>query len=56
MWQFLDGDEVNEEEAAIVSLMYIAHLNPSINDLYDLPLGWMVYREDAHSKWQRVKD
>lgn len=56
MWQFLDGNEVTEEQAAIVSLMYMANLDPSINDLYDLLLGWMVYRDDAHSKWQKVKD
>ena len=40
MWEFLDGDEVNEENAAIVSLAEIVNIDNTINDLFDLPLGF----------------
>ena len=51
MWEFLDGDEVDETNAAIVSLFEIVQLDNSINELYELPLGGLAYRNNKNEKW-----
>ena len=50
-WQFLDGDEVNVENAAIVSLAEIVSFDHTINVLFDLPLGGFAYRKSRKEKW-----
>jgi hypothetical protein len=52
-WQFLDGEHVFEEDAAVVSLGFMAMLDPSILDLGDLPIGWRAYRDDANQPWRK---
>lgn len=51
MWEFLDGEEVNEEDAVIVSLFEIVKLDDSINELCELPLGWVAYRDNKNGNW-----
>lgn len=51
MWEFLDGDDVNEEDAMIVSLFEIVQIDETINQIADLPIGWIAYRENVFSKW-----
>ncbi|GIO15372.1 hypothetical protein J19TS2_49270 [Cohnella xylanilytica] len=55
MWQFLDGDPVSEEEAAIVSLGEIVGRDSSLSQLADLPLGWTAWRDSGDGDWQRKK-
>lgn len=50
-WEFLDGEEVKEEDAAIISLYEIVKLDNSINELCELPLGWIAYRDSKNGKW-----
>lgn len=52
MWQFLDGNEVNENDAAIISLAEIVSIDSSINAISDLPLGWVAWRENTQAKWE----
>lgn len=54
MWQFLDGEEVDENSAAIVSLYEMTLIDDSINEVFDLPLGWTAYRENKNLEWSRV--
>ena len=54
-WQFLDGDNVTEEDAATVSLQYVAEMDPSIHSLADLPVGWVAKRASVDQPWQRMK-
>lgn len=53
MWEFLDGEEVDEKSAAIVSLFEMVLIDNSINELFDLPLGWIAYRENRNLEWTR---
>lgn len=53
MWEFLDGDEVDEKSAVIVSLLEMVRIDSSINELFDLPLGWIAYREKKNLNWTR---
>lgn len=52
MWQFLDGNDTNESDAAIISLAEIVSIDSSINAISDLPLGWVAWREHEKSNWE----
>lgn len=52
-WQFHSGAEASVEEALVVSLRTIAKLDPSIEELADLPYGWIARRANATSPWTR---
>ncbi|AGN70618.1 hypothetical protein B2K_38890 [Paenibacillus mucilaginosus K02] len=45
MWQFLDGGETKEEEARLLSLKEMVNIDPSLIQLSDLPLGWIMERQ-----------
>ena len=53
MWEFLDGEDVCEENAVVVSMFEMSQIDESINELYDLPLGWIAYRENKTTEWIR---
>jgi hypothetical protein len=55
MWQFLDGTDVNEEDAMIVSLENIVNIDNSVNEVSDLPLGWVAWREKQDFTWRRQR-
>ncbi len=51
-WQFLCGkDDHSEQSAKIISLKEATELDPSINELYEMPIGVGVERKDIKSKW-----
>lgn len=52
-WQFHWGGDIDQQTAMIVSLGEVVEHDPSVADLYDLPLGWMAWREDMRSEWNR---
>lgn len=52
MWQFLDGSNSDENEAAIISLEEIIAIDSSIDTISDLPLGWVAWRENVKAKWE----
>lgn len=54
-WQFLDGGDVSEEDAAIVSLKQIVQLEASLKTLADLPPGWAAERASAAQPWERFE-
>ena len=54
-WQFLDGGDVSEEDANLVSLESITELDPTVNALADLPTGWAAERAAADKSWERFK-
>ncbi len=54
MWEFLDGEDVCEENALVVSMSEMVQIDESINKLYDLPLGWVAYRESKTTEWIRT--
>lgn len=53
-WQFLDGEDVSEDVAMIVSLKNIVGRDASIRQLADLPVGWQAWRESENAAWQRI--
>ncbi|MCF0242843.1 MAG: hypothetical protein HUK25_09400 [Treponema sp.] len=47
MWQFLGKTPIDESNAVIVSLEEICILDETVNDLYQMPCGFMAYRENT---------
>jgi hypothetical protein len=52
-WQFLDGGEISESDAAIVSLKHVTELDPTVRSLADLPLGWAAERDSVEAPWDQ---
>ena len=53
-WQFLDGAGADVEDAAIVSLLCMVELDPSLVELADLPVGWSAVRSGPFDPWERI--
>lgn len=51
-WQFHTSLEPNLDDAKLVCLEEIATLDPTINDLYHLQLGWWAWRDSKEDEWQ----
>ena len=52
-WQFLDGEHVFEEDAAVVLLGELLQFDPSLVELADLPIGWYAWRASTADPWER---
>jgi hypothetical protein len=52
-WQFLDGGVPQAADARVVSLAHMFQSDPTIGQLADLPVGWVAWREQPESPWQR---
>lgn len=53
MWQFHSGDDVDIEDAVLVSLREMIESDSSLIELADLPLGWVAWRDNTNSQWYR---
>jgi hypothetical protein len=53
-WQFLDGGDVDRDDATLVSLREITVLDPSLLQLADLPVGWIAWRDSGNAPWRRA--
>lgn len=56
MWQFHDGYDVSKEDGWIVSLEEIVDIDNTVMELHDLPLGWIAWRDNKDSAWNRRLD
>ena len=52
-WQFLSGASALEDDARVVAMRTIWMLDPSVAELFDLPLGWHAWRKSPQTPWQR---
>ena len=52
-WQFLDGNEANENEARVIGMATALRLDPGLQAIADLPEGWEAWREDVAHAWAR---
>lgn len=53
-WQFLSGHEIQTSDAKLISLQEMISLSPDMEDLWNLPLGWMAKRSRPDKPWQRM--
>lgn len=55
-WQFLCGqDNHSEADAKIVSLKQVTKIDPSLNDLYEMSIGFGTERTNIGKKWSPFK-
>lgn len=54
-WSFTCGTTNDQADALVVGLGRILKLDPSLEELADLPPGWSASRVDASSPWTRHK-
>lgn len=52
-WQFLDGGDVTEDDAMVVSLREIVEYDSTILQLGDMPRGWYAVRDAIDKPWKR---
>ena len=52
-WQFLDGNEVDVDLAALISMARVVGLDPSVLEVADLLPGWTAWRSAPGEPWQR---
>ena len=52
-WQFLDGLDIAEADAAVVAMEEVAKLDPSVLEVADLPPGFRAYRMSREHAWVR---
>ena len=50
MWQFLDGIDIDENSAAIISINEMVLIDPNLEEIANLPLGWVAWRNDSFSE------
>jgi len=52
-WQFMCGDSDHETETGkLICLEHITELDSSVNELYNLPIGYVAERKNKKDKWE----
>lgn len=52
MWQFLCGAEAHSsEDAKLVSLVQAVRIDPSVNELHEMPVGMGTERASVGERW-----
>ncbi len=52
-WQFLDGQPMTNEDAAVVSMATMLRHDPTIAEVADLSPGWCASRSMVGGVWDR---
>lgn len=52
-WQFLDGDDVTEEDGTMVHMDHLVGAHPRLREVADLPRGWEAEYEPPDGAWVR---
>lgn len=50
-WQFLCGKDHDVSDAMLVSLIEVVKIDPSVNALYEMPLGFCASRTTVGGEW-----
>lgn len=51
-YQFLDGEDCTDEDAAVVALEAVLAHDPTIAEIACLPPGWYAARDSVSDPWQ----
>lgn len=54
-WQFHDGSDASIRNAMVVTLSEIISVDITINQLSELPLGWIATRDSVNDLWKIEK-
>jgi hypothetical protein len=53
VWQFLGSGTPSEADLMIIGLAEMLAIDPSLEALADLPVGWHAWREHTGDTWTR---
>ena len=53
-WQFLDGRTPRIAEAMVVTFEEMITHDPTLNELHDLPVGWIATRAKLGGAWKKM--
>ena len=53
-WQFLDGEQVFEEDGVVVHLGEMVQFDPTLLEIADLPAGSYAWRSRPDQPWTRA--
>src|SRR5262245_9288297 len=53
VWQFIWHSDAAVEDGRVVCLEELVHLDPTVLEVADLPLGWQAVRERIGGTWTR---
>lgn len=54
-WQFLDGEQIFEDDGAVILLGEAVQFDPRLLELADLPPGWHARRSSIDQPWTRAE-
>ena len=53
-WQFLCGTTNDPSDGRVIGLDCAVDIDPTVEALADLPIGWRAWRTDPKGPWQRA--
>jgi hypothetical protein len=54
-WQFYDGDDVSQRKPFIIPKADLLNIDPSLNEVIDLPVGWRAERRSKYHPWNKSR-
>ena len=54
-WQFIGTTDASVEDGQVVCLEHMAHLDPTVLEVADLPPGWQAIRDRVGGTWMRAR-
>lgn len=55
-WGFQPGFEILTEDGQVVAMKTIVDLDPTVQEIADLPPGWSADRTEVGGRWTKSKD
>ena len=54
-WQFMDGEDVTGQKPRVMPKDELLKIDPTVNEVTDLPVDWEARRSSPSSQWVRKK-
>lgn len=55
-WAFLCDTTDDEDDSQLVTMEEIVAMDPSLEEIADLPPGWIAFRDHLGDKWERMPE
>jgi hypothetical protein len=55
-WAFGCGTTHTEADGRVISMREAVEIDPTVQQVADLPPGWVAWRERVGGRWERSKD
>lgn len=55
-WTFLCDSTDNEEDSRLVTMEDIVAMDPSLNEIAEIPPGWVAFRDFVGDEWDKFEE